>query len=138
MTLTSAFSDPLVSSARFLQQALHDTAVNLQRIYFNEWALYRVRVQCCFTSTDTVRTLRDGETRTATSASPQSSEPLLSYRKNIFTDVNTGACVKETNPVRACSCIKYLHVGPIRFDRLLSIYKLVSLIIILNRTRPPR
>ena len=48
----------------------------------------QVQVQCCFTSTETIRTIRDGETRTATSSLTQ----LLSsdeYFGNEWAKINT-------------------------------------------------
>ena len=51
----------------------------------------RMYVQCCFTSTETVRTVRDGEPRTATSTFTQ----LLSS-----TDIQIQCCFTSTETVR--------------------------------------
>ena len=40
-------------------------------ITIHDWPRRRVRVQCCFTSTETIRTIREGEPRTATSTFTQ-------------------------------------------------------------------
>ena len=54
----------------------------------SSWALIRV-VHCCFTSTETTRTNRDGEPRTATSTFTQ---PLRSKSKIVSL-----ACIKRRN-----------------------------------------
>ena len=41
--------------------------------------LPHVQIQCCFTSTETIRTIRDGEIRTATSTSTQLLSSLCFY-----------------------------------------------------------
>ena len=54
----------------------------------HQYEYVQVQVQCCFTSTETIRTIRDGEPRTATSSLTQ----LLSsdeYFGNEWAKINT-------------------------------------------------
>ena len=66
-----------VSSADLYQKLLTYRKVKLKRCRAHKMYDGQVQVQCCFTSTETVRTIRDPESRTATSTFTQlfSSDP---------------------------------------------------------------
>ena len=67
----------LLSSADLYQKLLTYRKVKLKRCRAHKMYDGQVQVQCCFTSTETVRTIRDPESRTATSTFTQlfSSDP---------------------------------------------------------------
>ena len=59
------------------------------------------RVHCCFTSTDTIGTIRDGEPRTATSTFTQFLSSVIVQR--CFTSTETTRTVKDGEPRTATS-----------------------------------
>ena len=61
----------------------------------------KVQVQCCrFTSTETIRTIRDGESRTATSTftKPLSSDISLSFVQCCFSSTKTIRTIRDGEP----------------------------------------
>ena len=82
--------------------------------------LGEVQLRCSFTSTETIRTVGDGEPRTATSTCTQL---LRSHRRGSFSDVfyNTGAVIKILiglglasgwcTDARASSAVQHVHAS---------------------------
>ena len=80
------------------------------RLPYSSWTL-RARVQCCFTTTETIRRVRDGEPRTATSTFTQ----LLSCDPTCEGDRSLHVASKRlTNPTSAGlfqSCCRWALVN---------------------------
>ena len=62
-----------------------------------------VQVQCCFTSTETVRTVRDGEPKAATSISTQFLSSERPRVHSCFTSTETVRTVRDGEPKAATS-----------------------------------
>ena len=80
------------------------------RLSHSSWPLCCPLVQCCFTSTETVRTVRDGEPRTSTSTFTQllSTGAILVQVQSRFTSTETVRTIRDREPRTATSSFTQL------------------------------